>query len=120
LTQGDLRRFTDTTVRISPIDARDPDVCLAAAPIERGYLEPGEIALAVEVADASLARDLKAKRPEYASIGIPEYWGVDLPNRRVHVFRDPSGGDYRTALVFAADDTFESRGVAIRVSDLLP
>ena len=33
---------------------------------------PGEVALAVEVADTSLAYDRNAKLPRYAEAGIPE------------------------------------------------
>ncbi len=60
---------------------------------------PEDVALVVEVADASLRRDRILKKRLYAQAGIPAYWIVDLIERRVEVYTDPSGPtdepDYR-------------------------
>jgi Uma2 family endonuclease len=50
----------------------------------------GNFRLAIEVADASLAYDLKVKAPRYAAAGIQEYWVVIAPARTLWVFRGPS------------------------------
>ena len=47
--------------------------------------------LVVEVADASLYRDRTTKKQVYARAGIPVYWIVNLPERRIEVYTDPSG-----------------------------
>jgi Uma2 family endonuclease len=53
-----------------------------------------EVRLLVEIADSSLGDGRHFKRELYASAGIRDYWAVDLPNRRVHVFREPKDGVY--------------------------
>jgi Uma2 family endonuclease len=65
--------------------------------------------LVIEVSDDSLHYDLTVKRLEYARAGVPDYWVVDIPHRRVRVFRepDPTATDperaYRVDLIFEGD-----------------
>ena len=73
---------------------------------DRDYVDrhpgPTDVALVVEVADASLQRDRVFKRRLYAQAGIPAYWIVNLVEGRVEVYTDPSGPanqpDYRQHL----------------------
>jgi len=62
----------------------------------RDFLErhpgPDDIALVIEVADTSLDRD-RDKRRLYARAGIREYWIVNLLERRIEVYSDPTGDD---------------------------
>ena len=60
--------------------------------------DPADALLVVEVADSSLDYDTTTKRGLYASFGIPEYWVVDLPNKRILVHRKPSGTDFAEVL----------------------
>jgi Uma2 family endonuclease len=55
---------------------------------------PDEVLLLIEVADSSLDSDCGEKAELYAEAGIREYWVVDLPNRMVHVFREPKDSAY--------------------------
>ena len=97
------------TLRLGPRDAREPDLVLARR--TRSYARerprPEDIALIVEVADSSLAYDLGLKKSAYARSGIPEYWVVDIPHHRVHVFRDANrfSEAYLHESVHAADET---------------
>ena len=50
-----------------------------------------EVALVVEVAEATLQRDRTTKLQIYAEAGIPAYWIVNLVERRLEVFSDPTG-----------------------------
>ncbi len=50
------------------------------------------VALVVEVSDDSLARDREIKGPIYARAGIPTYWIVNLVDRCVEVYTEPSDG----------------------------
>lgn len=52
---------------------------------------PQDVALVVEVADASLHRDRTLKQRLYAAAGIPEYWIINLPERQCEVYSTPSG-----------------------------
>jgi Uma2 family endonuclease len=52
---------------------------------------PADVGLIVEVADSSLLRDQRDKTRIYARGGIPCYWIVNLVDRRVEVYSQPSG-----------------------------
>lgn len=68
---------------------REPDAALltrAPQPDDRLHELP---LLVIEVSDDSLHYDLTVKRLEYARMGVPEYWVIDIPHRRIRLFRDP-------------------------------
>jgi Uma2 family endonuclease len=52
--------------------------------------------LVAEIADTTLAIDLDEKKQLYASLGIPEYWVIDLRGNRVIAFILQSNGKYQT------------------------
>ena len=58
---------------------------------EESHPSGSDFALAIEIADSSLAIDRKTKRPIYARIGVPVYWIIDLNARRLELYTDPSG-----------------------------
>jgi Uma2 family endonuclease len=99
----------------------------------RAYVDrhpgPQDVALVVEVADASLSRDRTLKKRLYAQAGIPVYWVVNLVDRRVEVYDAPSGPtdqpDYRECRTCGPADelpvVIEGREVGrISVRSLLP
>ena len=55
---------------------------------------PSEAFLIVEVSESSLAMDRGKKLRLYASCGVPEYWVVNLPERCIEVYTQPSPGAY--------------------------
>ncbi len=90
---------------------------------------PGEVALVVEVADTSLTKDKTEKKRIYAAAGIPIYWLVNLTERRIEVYNDPTGPDawpdYRIRTDFGAETVvplvLEGREIArLNVGELLP
>lgn len=52
---------------------------------------PADIGQLIEVADSSLLRDQRDKTRIYARAGIPVYWIVNLVDRRIEVYSQPSG-----------------------------
>lgn len=50
-----------------------------------------DTALVIEVADSSLLRDQRDKTRIYARAGIPVYWIINLVDRRIEVYTQPSG-----------------------------
>lgn len=89
---------------------------------------PGEVALVVEVAGSSLRLD-REMLARYAWAGIPVTWIVNLKNRTIELYTDPTGpGDdarYQTARTLGEDgqlpvvlDGAELGAVLVR--DLLP
>lgn len=90
-----LSSQTEVTVEITPETAPEPDIVLTDSPMGEGCVPVASVALAVEVADASLRRDLTEKRDIYAAAGVPEYWVVDVNRAEVHRFAEPRDGAYR-------------------------
>ncbi len=78
---------TDTIV------TADAALLISNAAGNRFFL-PEDLKLVVEVAEATLDRDLGPKRIKYAVAGVPEYWVVDGGHSAVHVFRAPRDGEY--------------------------
>jgi Uma2 family endonuclease len=72
----------------------EPDVVVMHGPTDR-YRDrdpgPEDIALIIEVSDTTFVKDRGAKWDGYARAGIPTYWIVDLPARRVEVYTAPTG-----------------------------
>lgn len=65
---------------------------------QKQHPTPDDVLLIIEVAESSLARDRGIKLALYASVGIREYWVIDLPRRSVIIHRDPdpATGEYQT------------------------
>lgn len=104
LAEAELRGFypyTPTSVRLGKRTLLEPDIALlpirarkrtlprASAPSAYPGIE--EAALVIEVADASLARDLGPKAKLYAKAGAREYWVADVAGARLVVHRLSSG-----------------------------
>ncbi len=110
----------------------EPDVWLARGD-ERVYFarhpSPSDLGLVIEVADSSLDFDQVDKARAFARDRIPVYWIVNLPDRRVEVYTEPTGpGDeprYPTVRHFPAGTAvpveLDGQVVAsIPVDELLP
>lgn len=52
-------------------------------------LTGADIYLIIEVADSSLAHDLKTKSQKFSAFGVSEYWVVDVNTGQTHVHRGP-------------------------------
>jgi Uma2 family endonuclease len=77
---------------LRPSATEEPEPDLAVVPGEvRDYtnVHPSAAWLVLEISDTTLRFDLKEKASLYASVGIQDYWVVDLRNGCVHVLRDP-------------------------------
>jgi Uma2 family endonuclease len=89
---GWLPRVQQTVVL--PDSQPEPDFALVRG-TPRTYLTrhpgPSDMGMVVEVADSSLLRDQRDKTRIYARAGIPCYWIVNLVDRRIEVFTQPSG-----------------------------
>src|SRR5215831_10970094 len=70
-----------------------PD-CLVTTGTDEDYVarhpDPADILIAVEVSDSSIKRDQTEKWLLYARSGIPEYWVLNLPDRRLFIYRQPA------------------------------
>lgn len=106
-------------------DESEPEPDLAVVPwAEYDDEHPRTALLVIEVADTTLALDLRVKAPLYAASGFEEYWVVDLRGRRVVVHRAAAGGRYQQVSEHRPADAPELRpaafqDVAIDVAALL-
>ncbi len=56
---------------------------------------PENIFWVIEYSNSSLTKDLEIKSKTYATVGISEYWVINLKRMELVVFRDASDEDYR-------------------------
>ena len=104
----------------------EPDFsCVTLASLERvkDKATASETALAVEISDSSLAGDRSRKLRIYARAGIVEYWIVNLVDRQIEVFTQPTGDGYASRVVHRLGDTISLSptlgGATIAVASLL-
>jgi Uma2 family endonuclease len=102
----------------------EPDVAVVpGSPRDFRDAHPSTALLIVEVADTSLGYDRDEKKILYAEGGIPEYWIVNLLDRRLEVYRGPAGGDFGIRRALGTEEWIAplSRPEAsIPVAELLP
>jgi Uma2 family endonuclease len=116
------------SARMPPSNEPEPDVVVArgtrATYLER-HPDAANIALIVEVSDATYHRDRGKKWDANARSGIPVYWIVNLPRRRVEVYIDPSPEGYRSRQDYHAGEVIpvvidgQELG-RVAVDDILP
>jgi Uma2 family endonuclease len=108
-----------------------PDLAVVIGSIRDYALRtPTTAVLVVEVADTSLFLDTTTKAELYATAGVPEYWVIDVENRKLLVFRDPvalpaglGATAYRTRQTFGPTDSvspLSASNANVKVADLLP
>lgn len=88
------------------------------------FFPASAVALVVEVADTTLAKDRRLAAT-YAAEGIPVYWLLNLAARRLEVHSEPAEGAYARLTPFGPEDEvpviLDGREVGrVRVADLLP
>ena len=123
---GFERLQSQSTLPLGDNGDPEPDLAVLAQSIDQ-YVEqePDEkdTVLVVEVSNSTLAYDVSSKARQYGSVGIPEYWVVDIPNRLLHVFREPTEAGYASETVLTPADEVHPLAApqsAVRVADLLP
>jgi Uma2 family endonuclease len=95
----------------------EPDRCVVRGSIRdyaRRSPEPADIALVAEVADSSLGEDRK-QALLYARAGIPAYWIINLADRQVEVYTDPSPAGYQVR-----QDDHEGDSIALTIGGCQP
>lgn len=104
----------------------EPDIAICQPdPHKYKHAHPraDQVFLVIEVAESSLRYDRTRKARAYAASGIPEYWIVNLVDRRVEVFTDPDPAArvYRQQRQVSAGDTLPlPGGYTLAVDDILP
>jgi Uma2 family endonuclease len=116
-------------VRIPNYDEPEPDGALARGDdkaFAKRHPGPDDVALIVEVAESSLARDRGEKADIYGRAAIAFYWIVNLVDGLVEVYSDPNpSGGYRSRRELRSGDrvpvVLDGREIGqVNVADLLP
>ncbi len=137
VTRGELEHhlpndyYLDTQEAISTLDSMpEPDLAVIKGQ-PRDYPDgPPDaqfVVLVIEVSELSLKRDRTVKQRIYASANIPIYWILNLQDRVLEVYQNPSPDEKRYAekIMYDADAlvpvTLDGQEIAhLATKDLLP
>ena len=110
----------------------EPDIAVVRGPdelYEKRAPGAADLGLLVEAADSSYAIDRGTKWRSYASARVAVYWIVNIQQRKIEVYANPSGrgraASYRQATMFGESDAvpviLDGREIGrISVGDILP
>lgn len=117
---------TQDPIQLDDFSEPEPDLAVVRG-TELDYADrhphPEDLCLVVEVADSTLKQDCEIKDKVYAQAGITDYWVVDLKNRQLHVFRDPTPTGYTSHLILTEPHQISPLAfpvLAITLTSILP
>lgn len=117
---------TEQPVVLDDFSEPEPDVALVRIdPLDYAdhHPTPSEVYLIIEVADSSLKYDRETKGKAYAKSGIADYWVLDVNERQLHVFREPTQEGYQSEVIFSQEASvspLQFSEDAIALQDMLP
>jgi Uma2 family endonuclease len=94
--------ITQDPIHLDDFSEPEPDLAIVrgtALDYTDHHPRPNDLYLVVEVADSTLKQDCEVKDKLYAQAGIPDYWVLDLKNRQLHLFRNPTPTGYTQHLI---------------------
>jgi Uma2 family endonuclease len=108
-----VRVRVQNPVAFIPEDSEpQPDIVWAKRQNYKGHHPAAdEILLLIEVAESSLDSDRGEKAKLYATVGIADYWIVNLIDRAIEVHREPKGGRYQNVQSYAIGTAVEPLAV---------
>ncbi len=84
----------------------EPDLAVVSGhPLDYVQAHPTTALLIVEVAETSLAFDRRNKAQLYAEHLIPEYWIVNIGDRQLEVYLNPTTSGYQTQKILHANES---------------
>jgi Uma2 family endonuclease len=112
-------------VQLDNYSEPEPDVALLVpnpTDYEDHHPTAADVYLIIEVSDSTLSRDCEFKADLYARSGIVDYWVLDLSNRQLRVFREPTQNGYQKKMTLSENESIALLAFAncmIQVSELL-
>lgn len=103
----------ETGLYLSDLTYLEPDFVAFEARDSLQGLSGPDVLLAIEVADSSLAYDLRRKPGIYASYGVHELWVIDVTARATHVHREPGEHGYAYVSRVPASQRLEPVGAPV-------
>jgi len=130
LSPSEARIAVQNPVILDDVTEPQPDISVLK-PKDDAYASahpsPDDVLLIVEAADTTLEDDRAVKLPRYAVAGIPEVWIVNIPERKIEVYRIPIGkkedAEYKIRVKYREGETLNPEAfpnVKIDVADMLP
>jgi Uma2 family endonuclease len=118
--------ITQDPIQLGDLSEPEPDLVIVKGAM-LDYLEhhpyPSDIHLVVEIADSTLKYDCQVKDKLYAHAEIVEYWVIDLKNRQVHIFQNPTPTGYTTQLTLKEPNDFSPLAfpnIVLTLTSILP
>lgn len=84
----------------------------------RRHPGPSDIALLIEVSDATFPFDREVKGRLYARSGIENYGIIDIPHRRVIALQGPCGEEYKSVRIFGSGEVADFGVISLDAKDL--
>jgi len=113
------------SIQLNDNSEPEPDIALLMRdPLyyEDHHPTPSEIYLIIEIAYTTLRKDCSTKATIYAQSGITDYWVLNISDRQLHVFREPSQEGYKSELILADSMTISPLhfpDISFMVSEML-
>ena len=99
---------TQDPIELDDFSEPEPDLAIVKGKIldyANRHPRPEDVSLVVEIADSTLKKDCEVKDKLYARSNIADYWVVDVKNRQVHIFRNPTPTGYTSHLILSEPET---------------
>ena len=96
--------YTQDPIALDDNSEPEPDIAVVRIdPFDYAthHPTPSEVYLIIEVADSSLTFDREIKAKIYARSGIADYWVLNVGDRQLHVFREPTENGYQSEVILA-------------------
>ncbi len=93
---------TQDPIQLDEFSLPEPDLAIVRGTVldyADHHPQPADIYLIVEVADKTLKHDCELKQLLYAQAGLVEYWVLDVQNRQLHIFQQPTPTGYTHHLI---------------------
>jgi hypothetical protein len=99
----------------------EPDITLARGEediYDERHPEPADIGVLMEVGDSTVIDDRRYKGKLYAKEKVPEFWLINLVQRKVEVFTRPRAGKYQKKVEFTEKECVPLVLDGVKVADI--
>lgn len=117
---------TQLPIQLNNYSEPEPDVAVVRAD-PRDYFDQHptarDVYLIVEVADTTFRKDSDLKARDYAASGIEDYWLLDVDNRQLYVFREPTNEGYQQKFILSENETVTALNfpsLTVHIQEILP
>ncbi len=118
--------YTQDPIKLDNSSEPEPDIAVVKIdPLDYAdhHPTPSEVYLIIEVADSSLKYDREIKSKLYAQSGIADYWVLDVIDRKLHMFREPTQEGYQSEVILSQEASvspLQFPTLVIALQDILP